>query len=98
MVQAMLDGDAMVTDAVAAVCLADAGDAIMRRLYPFGWNDTATIPTQYHMLQCKLAVRYYLRRGGEGERIHIENGIHRDYDTANDEDQLMEVTPYGKVM
>lgn len=93
-----LVGDAGVTTALIDVYLNDAKWAILRRLYPFGLPDNADVPPIYEMLQCKLAARYILKRGAEGEAIHIENGIHRDYDTVNDEDLLMEVTPYAKVV
>ena len=50
------------------------------------------------MLQVKLAVRYFLRRGGEGETRHSENGIDRTYGSVNDEDLLSEVTSFAKVI
>ena len=53
---------------------------------------------RYEMLQVKLATRYFLRRGGEGEIRHSENGIDRTYGSVNDEDLLMEITPFAKVI
>lgn len=93
-----LVNDEEATDTLCAVYLADAGDAILRRRYPFGRPDDACVESQYDLLQVKLAVRYFLRRGGEGETSHNENGINRTYGSVNDEDLLMEVTSIGKVM
>ena len=85
------------TDALVTVYLDDAKAAILRRRYPFGIPDGAEIEPLYEMLQVKLAVRYFLRRGGEGEIAHSENGINRTYGSVNDEDLLMCVTPFAKV-
>ena len=95
-----LIGDEAATDALVSVYLFDAKSASMRRRYPFGTpaNVTDEVEPKYEMLQVKLAVRYFLRRGGEGESRHSENGIDRTYGSVNDEDLLMEVTPFAKVI
>lgn len=93
-----LTGDSEATDALVGVYLDDAKSAILRRRYPFGMPEAAEIEPLYEMLQVKLAARYYLRRGGEGEIKHSENGIDRTYGSVNDEDLLMEVTPFAKVI
>lgn len=93
-----LTGDSEATDALVSVYLDDAKSAILRRRYPFGMPEAAEIEPLYEMLQVKLAARYYLRRGGEGEMHHNENGIQRIYGSVNDEDLLMEVTPFAKVI
>lgn len=90
--------DTNATDALVGAYLTDAKSAILRRRYPFGIPDNADVEEIYEMLQVKLAARYYLRRGGEGEVSHSENGISRTYGSVNDEDLLMEVTPYAKVI
>lgn len=94
-VQTLVENDPAATDALVSVYLRDAQAAIMRRLYPFGIPSNVTeVPPVYELLWCKLACRYFLRRGAEGERLHEENGINRQYGSVNDEDLLMEVTPY----
>lgn len=94
-----LIGDEAATDALVSVYLSDANSAILRRRYPFGVPyDVTEVEPRYEMLQVKLAVRYFLRRGGEGENRHSENGIDRTYGSVNDEDLLMEVTPFAKVI
>lgn len=84
--------DEQATDVVVGVLLDDAEEAIFQRMYPFGVPDTVTaVPKRYEKLQCKLAARYFLRIGGEGENLHIENGTHRHYGSVNDSDLLQEV-------
>ena len=92
-----LIGDEEATDSLVAVYLEDAKHAILRRKYPFGIPDGAEVPSMYEMLQVKLAVRYFLRRGGEGEIAHNENGINRTYGSVNDEDLLCEIIQVAKV-
>ena len=90
-VQAKLNDD-LATDAVVTDLLEDAQEAIFLRMYPFGVPDTVTdVPARYQRLQCKLAVRYFNRIGADGETVHLENGIHHNYGSANDEDLLQEV-------
>ena len=93
-VKTLLENDPAATDALVGIYLEDAKAAILRRLYPFQDTSYADIPAIYEMLGCKLAYRYFLRRGAEGEYIHDENGINRHYSSPNDEDLLQEVTPY----
>lgn len=91
-VQTMVDNDPDATEAVVNAYLTKAKTAVLNRRYPFGWpEDVTDVPEQYELNQCDLAVRYFLRRGGEGEQIHNENGTHRHYASVNDEDILMEV-------
>lgn len=98
MAQALIGNDSEATDDLVAVYLNDAKSAILRRRYPFGLPTGADVEEIYEALQVKLAVRYFLRRGGEGEISHNENGINRTYGSVNDEDLLMEVTPFAKVI
>ena len=97
-VKVLVENDESATDAVVTVYLNKAEAAIMRRLYPWGVPSGADVPSEYEMLQCELASRYFLKRGAEGEYIHDENGVNRHYNSANDEDLLQEVVPYAKVI
>lgn len=98
--QTLIGADVEATDELIAVYLSDADAAILRRLYRAYGNvpDTATVPPTYDLLSCKLAARYFFRRGGEGEFEHSENGVSRAYKSVNDEDLLMEVMPYARVL
>lgn len=96
-VQTLVDNDPAATDALVSVYLEDAASAILQRRYPFGVPAVYDI-SQYDMLQCKLAARYFLRRGAEGEIMHNENGVNRTYGSASEEDILREVMQIAKVM
>lgn len=97
-VRTLIGADETATDALIGVYLDDAKNAILNRRYPFGIPYGLTdVPEQYDSLQCRLATRYFLRRGAEGEQIHNEDGVHRHYATVNDEDLLMEVIQIAKV-
>lgn len=97
-VQTLIGADETATDALISVYLDEAKDAILHRRYPFGIPyGVDDVPQMYEGLQCKLAMRYFLRRGAEGEQIHNEDGIHRHYNSVNDEDLLMEVIQIAKV-
>lgn len=96
-VTTLVGNDTAATDALIAVYLDDAKEAILNRRYPFGFPEGTELPTQYERLQCRLAARYFLRMGAEGEQVHNEDGVHRHYGSINDEDLLMEVVQVAKV-
>ena len=98
LVQTLIGADEDATDDVVSVYLDLAKGAILNRRYPFGIPDYAEVPKEYEMLQCRLAERYFLKRGAEGEQVHLEDGVHRHYGSVNDEDLLMEVVQVAKVM
>ena len=96
-VKAMLADDT-VTDESAGVYLRLASAKMLKRLYPFdATKGEGDIPDSYQMDQCELAVRLFLRKGGEGETSHEENGVNRTYGSVDDEDILSRLTPFAKV-
>ena len=98
MVRTLVENDAEATDAIIAVYLNLACNAMLERLYPYDSTKTAEdIPERYDTIQCELAARYYLRRGGQGEINHEENGVNRQYSSVDDEDILRRLTPFAKV-
>lgn len=97
MVQTLVDNDAAATNALVTVYLTDAESAILHRRYPFAIPDSYDI-SRYDVLQCKLAARYFLRRGAEGEITHNENGVNRTYGSVNDSDLLDEIISIAKVV
>ena len=98
MVRTLVENDAEATDAIIAVYLNLAHNAMLERLYPFDASKATTdIPARYDMTQCELAARYFLRRGGQGEINHEENGVNRQYGTVDDEDILKRLTTFAKV-
>lgn len=96
-VKTLIGNDPEATDAVIMIYLSDAESAILNRLYPFGIPEDAKLPSEYDNLHCRLALRYYAKRGGEGESTHNENGINRSFASADDNDLLSVVTPYVKL-
>ena len=96
-VKALVGNSPTATDALIAVYLDDAAEAILNRRYPFGIPEGATVPSAYERAQCKLAARYFVRMGAEGEKAHNEDGVNRTYGSVNDEDILMEVIQVAKV-
>ena len=62
--------------------LAIAKDEILNWLYirlgavPGGVD---TVPTAYEQIQIMAVVAAYNIRGAEGQTLHIENGVHRDF-------------------
>lgn len=96
-VKVFADDDSL-SDALVSAYLADAKAAILRRRYPFGIPFGAEVEPIYEMLQVKLAARYIYRIGSEGETEHREDSVQRVYGSANDEDLLMEITPYAKLI
>ena len=97
-VKTLVESDPMATDDVVSVYLNLACSAMLERLYPFDAEKCEyDIPMRYEMVQCELAARYFLRRGSQGEINHEENGINRQYASADDEDILRRLTPFAKV-
>lgn len=87
------------TDALIAVYLDDAKSAILRQRYPFGIPETVTdVPSKYEDIQCRLAERYFLRQGIGGQNVSIENGIHKHYESVDDEDLLKRVIQVAKLI
>lgn len=82
-------------DEVLSAYLAMAGDAILRKMYPFKEIDTKIVPDRYSLLQCDIAVYLYQKRGAEGEMTHTENGITRVYENGSIPiTMLAQVMPY----
>ncbi|MCQ2544310.1 MAG: hypothetical protein MJ126_09120 [Lachnospiraceae bacterium] len=91
-IKTMLD-DSTIADSLADMALLEAKENIFMRMYPTGNKpaDVTEVPERYAILQCKLACRYIVRIGAEGEIAHNENGINRTYHSTDDRDLLADV-------
>ena len=99
MTQTLVENDELATSRTVGVYLQMAEQKILDRLYPYRtMNRGDGVPEMYHVLQCELAARLFLRRGSEGEKSHEENGVNRTYGSVDDEDILQRIVPYAAVM
>ena len=98
-VQTLLNNDPLATEVVLREYLSAAKDDVLEELYSLrGMPENVTdVPAIYQGLQCELAARYFARRGGLGEQAHLENGIHRHYQTSDDRELLDRIIPYARV-
>lgn len=95
-VRAMINGDD--TDDILSTYLKLAARKIIARAYPYD-KDAAEVPKQYDFLQCEIAAYMLNKRGAEGQKIHSENGITRQYENADvPASMLRVVTPYCGVI
>lgn len=98
MVKALIGDDPTATDDLIAVYLRLASNKMLERLYPYDSDKgESDIPERYDTIQCELSTRLFLRRGGEGEINHEENGVNRNWSSVDDEDILSRLTPFAKV-
>ena len=82
------------SDEVLLTYLKIAGKKIIAKAFPF--NTTITeAPVQYDVLQCEIAAYMLNKRGAEGQLMHSENGITRQYETADVPSSLLKtITPF----
>lgn len=99
-VQTLVQNDPKATDGVVSVYLSQAEKTLLNCLYrAYGTvPEGATLPPINEWDQVELASRYFLRRGGQGEDAHNENGVNRTYGSVDDQDILRRIMPYAKVM
>lgn len=97
-VQSYFDEGA-ITASEAEAYLAIAKDTVLDQLYPSLsiYPEDASVPLKYEGAWCELAARYFSRKGGLGEVLHIENGVHRTWFSADDRDLLSRIIPMAVV-
>ena len=88
------------TDDFLDVYLELAAQKILNRMYPFKEDyDGLEVPDRYTSIQLKIANYMINKIGAEGQIQHIENGIHRNYGSADIPDgMLAEIVPYCQVI
>ena len=81
---------------VLGVYLRKAGQKILNKRFPFGYEAEQEVEAQYEQLQIELAIVLFNERGVEGQKSHNENGVSRTWRSV---DEIMtEVVPYGSVL
>lgn len=97
MLSAIVGGE---EESVLTAYLDMAGQAILNKAYAYDMDDKPEdVPEKYQMRQIEIAAFMMNKRGAEGEVQHIENGIHRNYQTASiPDDMLREVVPFVGVV
>lgn len=87
-------------DSVISVFLNIGKEVILNRLYPHEQEDDKRVwLSRYDLLQCRVACYLLNKRGAEGETVHSENGVTRDYSSADIPNELLQdITPFGKVL
>lgn len=63
--------------------LGQAEGIVLNRRYPFGAPEGATVPAHYEHIQIQIALELFSKMGAEGQTIHDENGIKREYEAAD---------------
>lgn len=99
LVKVLINNNSIADETVTSY-LALSKDRLRERIYPFvdftALNNDNTekypLPSKYDRTQCELAARMIDRRGTEGEIGHSENGVNRQYASADDADILGRVT------
>jgi len=96
--KAMLDSTE--DEEVLTAYLELAGQKIINARYPYAENRyELSVPYEYEPLQVEIAAYMLNKRGAEGETQHIENGIHRNYGSADIPAELIgRVIPYVGVV
>lgn len=78
-----------VDDSVLSTFLSIAKEKILRKAYPFTYNESTELPEKYDNLHIEIAVYLYNKQGAEGETYHSENGIIRTYEKADVPDSML---------
>lgn len=98
MLRQMMDEE--IDRGILEVYLELAGQKILNRMYPFRDDyDGLDVPDRYMSIQLKIACYMINKIGAEGQIQHIENGIHRNYGSADvPEEMLKDVVPYAQAI
>lgn len=76
----------------------NAEEIVLNQLYPFNesWSgDTeVTVPDRYKNVWMRIALYLLQKAGIDGETLHVENGMHRHYGSADvPADLLRQILP-----
>lgn len=86
------------SDEVLSAYLKLAGGKIIAKAFPYQ-NDVTEVPAQYSHLQVEIAAYMLNKRGAEGQTSHTENGVTRQYESADVPSSMLKaITPYCGVI
>lgn len=86
------------SDEVLSAYLKLAGSKIIAKAFPYQ-NDVIEVPEQYSYLQVEIAAYMLNKRGAEGQTSHTENGITRQYESADVPSSMLKtISPYCGVI
>lgn len=97
---ARLIDDGQEDPAILELYLDLAAGKILNRMYPYltEYGDV-DVPDRYAGIQLNVATYLLNKRGAEGEVQHIENGVHRNYGSADvPEEMLKDIIPMAAVI
>lgn len=99
MLRAMMGPEDDTSDEVLSVYLDLAAAKILGRLYPYKSVQGHDLPEKYVATQLNIACYMLNKRGAEGQVQHIENGIHRNYGSADvPEEMLRDIVPFAQAI
>lgn len=75
-------------DTLLLAFLSIAGTKILQRAYPFG-TALEDVPLRYLNLQVEIVVYLYNKRGAEGQTVHNESGVSRQYENGDIPNSLL---------
>ena len=71
----------------------NAEEIILNQLYPYdeNWQTgvEVTVPDRYKNLWTRMALYLLQKAGIDGETLHVENGMHRHYGSADVPNELL---------
>lgn len=72
-------------DTVLTDYLLTAKEKILNHRYPFSTQERPSeVEPRFENAQIELAIVLFNQRGGEGQTVHSENGVKREWRTAED--------------
>ena len=86
------------SDEVLSAYLKLSGGKIIAKAFPYQ-KDVTEVPAQYSYLQVEIAAYMLNKRGAEGQTSHTENGVTRQYESADVPSSMLKaITPYCGVI
>ena len=83
---------------VMSAYLSLAGQIVYEKAFPYG-KYPETFPAQYDGVHVEIAAYLLNKRGAEGEKVHLENGISRHWEDGGVPPSLLcRITPFAGLL